>query len=784
VKGFFVIKFHNSDNSNFVFLTAVNCKAYRCHYPHALYFGICGRCISKIPPVNIVVLQTLALLNVAFKSSKTSTMKKLLLFLLFAPAYTITNGQPGTLDSSFGSNGITSTSFGTSYTIYSAIATYPDGRIVTVGQTGVSVDKSFAVARYNRNGTLDLSFAEYGRATFQFGFGTAAAAALSISADQKIIVAGYANNNGQTDFAIARLNEDGSFDTSFSDDGKVSIDMRGQEDIAYAVSIQQDGKIVLGGTSQYGAQSQFAILRLNVDGTRDNTFGEEGLVLEPVLGISRAYSLIIQPDGKIIAAGGSNASDATDPYNQDFALVRFDPDGSLDRSFGTGGIVSTDFFGWWDEAMSVDLQSDGKIVVAGNILRPGHGSDFGIARYNSDGSPDNDFSGTGRLNLDLGSTSESASSVGVQTDGKIILAGYGIGARFSDFFVVRLNADGALDNTFSHDGKLIFGEENRNEAIAGLAIYKDHVYVAGWIGSGDQLGAVAAIRIEDNKAPVAGAWLQKYYTPTSVLLAAWGSADPEGGPITYFWEKTAGPHGSALLYGNSASPVVTGLVNGTYSFRLTVTDRLGATGTASLTFTIVENLRPIAGTWLQKYYTPTSVLLAAWGSYDPEGGPITYYWEKLAGPPGTTLLYGNSASPVVNGLVNGEYTYKLTVTDNKGATGTSALTFTVSNAPAGSTSERKSLPAEQQTNANHGKDIVVYPNPVIGNLRFTWTNQYTGSATVSIMNSSGQQVKTIHIEKDRERYYGSVDVSTLKAGTYRLYITDGKKGGMRLFIIQ
>ena len=102
-------------------------------------------------------------------------------------------------------------------------------------------------------------------------------------------------------------------------------------------------------------------------------------------------------------------------------------------------------------------------------------------------------------------------------------------------------------------------------------------------------------------------WLQRYLTPNSVLLAARGAYDPEGGPITYLWEKTAGPAGSSLLYSNSASPLVTCLVNGTYSIRLTVTGNEGTTGTTTYTFTVNNNLPPVAGAWLQKYLTPTSV---------------------------------------------------------------------------------------------------------------------------------------------------------------------------------
>jgi uncharacterized delta-60 repeat protein len=459
-------------------------------------------------------------------------------------------------------------------------------------------------------------------------------------------------------------------------------------------------------------------------------------------------------------------------------LVRYRPDGSQDLSFGNDGVVLTDFFGGMDLATSAALQSDGKIVISGSILRPGHGTDFGIARYNSDGSLDNSFSGDGKLSLDVGSTSETATSLGVQTDGKIILAGYGAYA-FNDFALARLNSDGTIDNTFSDDGKVVINFGSGEDLIEGLAIFKDRLYVAGRTEYVTAHGIVAAFRIEENKPPIAGAWFQKYYTPTSALLAAWGSYDPENGPITYLWEKTAGPDGSGLLYANSASPVVTGLVTGTYSFRLTTTDQHGATGRATLTFMVAENLPPVAGTWLQKYYSPTSVLLAAWGSYDPENGPITYSWGKVAGPEGSTLLYANSASPVVNGLVNGTYTFRLTVTDNRAATGSSDLTFTVSNL---SSNGLRAAIVNEQGVPTLADQLLIHPNPVKDILNIRWLNEYRGDVLITVMDISGRKIKDIRINKTAQYYNGSIELTGLKPGQYYLHIRNGSKTSRKAFM--
>jgi hypothetical protein len=152
---------------------------------------------------------------------------------------------------------------------------------------------------------------------------------------------------------------------------------------------------------------------------------------------------------------------------------------------------------------------------------------------------------------------------------------------------------------------------------------------------------------------------------------------------------------------------------------------------------VEENLPPVAGTWLQKYYSPTSILLAAWGSYDPEGGPITYFWEKVAGPEGSTLLYWNSASPVVTGLVNSTYTYRLTVTDNQGATGSKTLTFTVSSVPLNSIRSQSLIPANENPNIHKAGRLIVYPKTVKDVLNFRWMNEYTGNTLVTVTEMSG-----------------------------------------------
>jgi len=219
-----------------------------------------------------------------------------------------------------------------------------------------------------------------------------------IQSDGKIVVAGYAYNGTDYDFALARYNSDGSLDTTNfgSGTGKVTTPFGTGSDQAFAVALQSDGKIVVAGTTRSQGKSDFAVARYNSDGSLDETnFGNGTGKVTLSIGSDDAiaYAVAIQPaDGKIVVAGvASNAE------NTDFALARFNSDGTIDDTgFGAGtGMVMTDF-GAGDIANALVLQSSGKIMVAGNAdMGAGTKSDFALARYNSDGSLDTTGFGSG-----------------------------------------------------------------------------------------------------------------------------------------------------------------------------------------------------------------------------------------------------------------------------------------------------------------------------------------------------------------------------------------------------
>jgi uncharacterized delta-60 repeat protein len=244
--------------------------------------------------------------------------------------------------------------------------------------------------RYNANGTLDTTFGTNGKVTTSIGSGSVYdyAYALGIQpvgmSDVKIVVAGYSSNGSKYNFALVMYNTDGSLDTGFGAalTGIVTTSIGSSYDAAHALGIQSDGtsdfKIVVAGSSANGSKYNFALVRYNKDGSLDTTFGNNGIVTTPIgSNFDAAYALGIQPaDGSIVAAGYSGNGS-----NYDFALVKYNTNGSLDTGFGAGGIVTTPIGNDDDKAFALGIQpADGRIVVAGYSLI-GSNDDFALVRY-------------------------------------------------------------------------------------------------------------------------------------------------------------------------------------------------------------------------------------------------------------------------------------------------------------------------------------------------------------------------------------------------------------------
>jgi uncharacterized delta-60 repeat protein len=358
--------------------------------------------------------------------------------------------QAGDLDPTFGVGGKVLTDISGDNDEGYDVALQSDGKIVVAGLSPIigAGFVQFAVTRYLPDGSLDPGFGNGGVVLTSFGSVNALAQAVAVQPDGAIITSGYTiTDNGDSNSALARYLPDGTLDTTFSGDGKLTLNV-GLGAVGDIV-LQPDGKIV--------AVGGVALARLNTDGTLDTTFGAGGLVqvdFDQLAGV-------LQSDGKIVTAGSLTV---VDPFQRLFALARFLPDGSLDTTFGTAGRVNTDV-GEQGGITAVTLQPDGRIVAAGTNLSPG--ANFALARYLPDGTLDATFGGDGLVTTDFGiGIVSQAFGVAVQADGKIVAAGVGGLARYLP--------DGTLDTTFGGDGIVIdFGG-------SGLVIQPDgRLVVAG-----------------------------------------------------------------------------------------------------------------------------------------------------------------------------------------------------------------------------------------------------------------------------------------------------------------
>ena len=369
----------------------------------------------------------------------------------------------GDLDPSFGTGGKVTTDFGGNETAW-GLAVQSDGKAVVAGtrfDPGSSDD--FVLARYTASGALDATFDSDGKVTTDFGGRADGADDVAIQADGKIVAAGsgFPAQVRPLDFALARYNRDGTLDSTFGDGGKVLTTFEPNSiEGANAVVIQPDGKIVAAGSTRTGPTREFAVARYLPNGSLDASFDGDGLVVTPIsAGI--VFDLAVQPDGKLIAAGWSN------PGGFDIAMARYNPDGSLDSSFGGGGIVvPSSFRPASTYADHVLVLRDGKILTGGT----------GLVRFNSDGSVDRSFGAGGRSATDLGLVTPV-----LQPDRKIIAAGSTqASGQFSDFGVVRLTAGGRIDSTFGRSGKVTTDFRPQDDATDAALLANGKLIVSGY----------------------------------------------------------------------------------------------------------------------------------------------------------------------------------------------------------------------------------------------------------------------------------------------------------------
>jgi uncharacterized delta-60 repeat protein len=393
------------------------------------------------------------------------------LLILASPAH----AAAGDLDPTFGTGGkVTTDFFGRDDGGRRALILQPDGKIVLAGNAVSTNPLDFALARYNTDGSLDVTFGSGGKVTTDFFGVDDGANGAVLQPDGKIVAAGGAHKtNGDYDIALARYNTNGTLDATFGSglSGKVTTDFGcppgsfGVE-VAQSVALQPDGNIVIAGV----CGSSFQVVRYLTTGALDPTFGSGGRVTTSFGFTSGALSVLIQPDGRIVAGGPVFQSGG----GRNWALARYLTNGNLDTTFDSDGRLTTDFGGVDDGPWSMTVQ--GAAIVGVGIA---NGVDFGVARWTmSDGSLDTTFGTGGKVITNFGST-EGAFGVAVQADNKLVVVGGG-----PDFKLARYNSDGSLDTTFDSDGKVTTDFSGADDTAQGVRIQPDGKIVVGGYARG------------------------------------------------------------------------------------------------------------------------------------------------------------------------------------------------------------------------------------------------------------------------------------------------------------
>ena len=364
-------------------------------------------------------------------------------------------------------------------------------------------------------GDLDTSFAGNGKKAITFG-GVDAAHAVLVQPDGRIVVAGGGGAAASV-FCVARMRSNGTLDPTFGPGGKRRIAFGGDQEAAFGVALQPDGKIVLAGDSDF----RVAVARVNANGTLDATFSGDGKRTFSWGPISRAQAVFAMPNGKLLLTGFSG------PETGNIQVARLAAGGALDATFGASGIAKVDF-GGDDFGLAMARQAIGRIIVAGRS-QPTVPTDptLGavVTRLRSNGELDPDFAGTGKTTLP---GTSNARAVLVQPDRKIVVAGTAVGSQ--KMTVTRLMPSGSPDPTFDGDGTATI--DFAAVLVTGAALQPDGKIVI----AGSSSGRFAVARLHPDGSPDAA-------------FGAAGKATVDFGVATFAHAVARQPNGRIVVAG-------------------------------------------------------------------------------------------------------------------------------------------------------------------------------------------------------------------------------------------
>lgn len=383
----------------------------------------------------------------------------------------------GDLDTTFGSGGKVTTPIGTTEDQCLALGQQTDGKILAGGSAATSDGTTdFALVRYTTAGALDTSFGSGGKVTTAISTGNDIITGMAVQPDGRVVVCGSTTSSAVARFVIARYNPGGSLDSSFGTNGFTITNFSSGSCAPASIVMQPDGKFVVGGYTFQGAtngKNNFALARYDSSGDLDTSFGTGGLVNTDFSGSDDMVGgLALQPDGKIVAGGVSGASAAAA-----FAVARYDRGGNLDTTFGSGGLATASFPGGAATGTCVAVQGNGRILVGG-YCQPTPVS-FALARFTTAGVLDSSFGSSGLVTTSVSTSAAQAYAITFQKGGLITLAGKAFMSLGYDFALVRYTNSGRLDTSFGGgDGIVTTSFDTTDEAHALLA-QSDGKLVAG-----------------------------------------------------------------------------------------------------------------------------------------------------------------------------------------------------------------------------------------------------------------------------------------------------------------
>lgn len=351
------------------------------------------------------------------------------------------------------------------------------------------------------SGGLDPTFGTGGKVLTPFEGADASARAIVQQADGKLVVVGDTCDDTACEFALVRYEPDGTLDTTFGSGGKVLTSFDAADANAGTIVQQPDGKLVVAGDTCGATSCQFALVRYDADGSPDPSFGIGGKVITPFdAGDAGAAALVLQPDGKLVAAGQIYGSSAG------FALARYDADGALDPSFGDAGRI-TSFFGENGTAVALARQPDGKLVAAGFTDNDGSSGaspwGFALARYDVNGTADASFGTMGRVVTRSPDSDDFAEDMVQQPDGKLVVAGWAAlpmphPPDPAGFLLDRYDADGNLDPLFGQNGRVFTTFDGAGGSAYALVRQNDGKLIAAGETYGNRQTVIGVVRYDED----------------------------------------------------------------------------------------------------------------------------------------------------------------------------------------------------------------------------------------------------------------------------------------------